>query len=246
MLPRHLRSVESRRTGRVRELVRSRHIARKLCQRFIADDPPQGIVDAAAAKFTEKRYAPDQIKQVLETILLSDEFLSTWGEKIKRPFEIAISALRAGNCTWTPGASSDYTWDFMWRFRGTGQELFSWPAPNGYPDTRDAWESMTPRVMSWRLCAWLPTEFRTDAGQFFIDVLGQTPTSVRSANQLADFWINRILARPMEPDDRDEIVKFMAQGRNADYSLNLGDHDTRERLQSMVALIFMSPEFLWR
>ncbi len=31
----------------------------------------------------------------METILLSDEFKSTWGEKIKRPFEIAVSALRA-------------------------------------------------------------------------------------------------------------------------------------------------------
>ena len=222
-----------------------RHIARKLCQRFIADDPPQSVVDAAAAKFTATWWAPDQIKQVLEVILLSDEFASTWGEKIKRPFEIAASALRAGNSVWTPGVNSGDTWDFMWRYRGTGQNPFGWPAPNGYPDTRDAWESMTPRVMSWRLCGWL-IEFRNDAGVYHLDVVAQTPSGTRSANELVDFWTNRLLGRGMEPADRDELVEFMAQGVNPDLALNFGDDDTLERLRSLVGLIFMSPDFLWR
>lgn len=222
-----------------------RHIARKLCQRLISDDPPQNVVDAAAAVFTEKWQAPNQIEQVLETILLSDEFLTTWGEKIKRPFEIATSALRAGNCTWVPGVDSGDTWDFMWRYNGTGQRPFGWPSPNGYPDTRDAWESMTPRVMSWRLCGWL-VDFDNDADTYYIDVLAQTPASVRSANELADFWINRILGRAMEPAERDEIVQFMAQGVNPDLDLNFDDSDTRDRLRSMIGLIFMSPSFLWR
>ena len=50
----------------------------------------------------------------------------------------------------------------------------------------------------------------------------------------------------MEAADRDEIVEFMAQGINPDFDLNLADEDTRERVRSMVGLIFMSPEFLWR
>ena len=222
-----------------------RHIARKLCQRFISDDPPQSIVDAAAAKFTGRWRAPDQIKQVLEVILLSEEFATTWGEKVKRPYEIAVSALRAGKSTWTPGVDSGDTWDFMWRYRGTGQNPFGWPAPNGYPDTREAWESMTPRVMSWRLCAWL-IEFRNDAGNYYLDVLAQTPGDQRSANDLVDFWTNRILGRSMEYEDHQELVDFMAQGVNPDLDLNLDDGDTRDRLRSMVGLIFMSPDFLWR
>jgi uncharacterized protein (DUF1800 family) len=222
-----------------------RHIARKLCQRFISDDPPQSVVDAAAAKFTARWRAPDQIKQVLEVILLSEEFASTWGEKIKRPFEIATSALRAGAADWTPGVDSGDTWDFMWRFRGTGQNPFGWASPNGYPDTREAWESMTPRVMSWRLCGWL-IEFRNDAGNYYMDVVAQTPEGMRSANDLVDFWTNRILGRDMQYEDREELVEFMAQGFNPDLALNFNDDDTRERLRSLVGLIFMSPEFLWR
>lgn len=222
-----------------------RYIARKLCRKFIGDDPPQNVIDAAAAVFTAQWQAADQIKQVMEVILLSDEFKSTWGEKIKRPFEIAVSALRAGNANITLKMDHYDTSDFLWRYYGTGQWPYGWPAPNGYPDVRGAWKSMTPRVMSWRLCGWL-VDWDNDADKYYINVLGQTPTSVRSATALADFWIDRILGREMEPDDRQEIVDFMAQGINPDFDLDFSDEDTTDRLRSMVALIFMSPEFLWR
>ena len=222
-----------------------RHIARKLCSKFIADNPPQSVVDAAAEVFTAQWTAPDQLKQVMEVILLSDEFKNTWGEKIKRPFEIAVSALRAGNANFTLKMNDYDTNDFLWRYSGTGQEPYHWPAPNGYPDALGAWKSMTPRVMSWRLCAWL-VDFDNDNHHYYVNVLGQTPSSVRSANALADFWIDRILAREMDPDDRQEIVDFMAQGVNPDFDLDFSDEGTTNRLRAMVGLIFMSPEFLWR
>ncbi len=104
---------------------------------------------------------------------------------------------------------------------------------------------MTPRVMSWRLCAWL-VDFYNDNDQFYLNILGQTPTSARSANELADFWIDRILGRAMDPVERQEIVDFMAQGFNPDFDLDFSDEDTQDRLRSMVGLIFMSPDFLWR
>ncbi len=222
-----------------------RYIARKLCRKFIADDPPQAVVDAAAAVFTAQWQAPDQMKQVMEAILLSDEFKNTWGEKIKRPFEIVVSALRAGNANFNLKMEDNDTSDFLWRYYGTGQWPYGWPAPNGYPDVRGAWKSMTPRVMSWRLCGWL-VDFDNDNHKFYLNVLGQTPTAIRSANALADFWIDRILGREMDPADREEIVDFMGQGINPDFDLDFSDEDTTDRLRSMVGLIFMSPEFLWR
>lgn len=221
-----------------------RYIARKLCRRLIADDPPQSVIDAAAAVFTAQWQAPDQLRQVIEVILLSPEFLATWGEKSKRPFEIAVSAFRAADVSFTMRMTSDID-SFISRFDKTGHELFDWPAPNGYPDDRNAWNSMTPRVMSWRMANWL-IDFDDDNDEFYLDIIGQTPGSVRSANEIADFWIDRVLGRPMEPDDRDEIVDFMANGFNPDFDLDFGDDDTVERLRSMVGLLFMSPDFLWR
>ncbi len=222
-----------------------RHIARKLCRRLISDDPPQSVIDAAAAVFTDQWQAPDQLAQVIETIVLAPEFLSTWGEKVKRPFEIAVGALRACGADFTLKMEDSDTSSFLFRYDDAGQDLFTWPAPNGFPDKREAWMRMTPRVMSWRLCNWL-IDFDDDGGSFYLDVLSQTPGGVRSANELADFWIERILQRPMDPADREQIVQFMAQGINPDFDLDFTDEDTRDRVRSMVGVILMSPDFLWR
>ena len=47
-----------------------RHIALKLAQRFIGDDPPQEVVDYAAHVFYQNVDAPDQLKQTLRALLL--------------------------------------------------------------------------------------------------------------------------------------------------------------------------------
>ena len=62
-----------------------RFIAGKLCRRLIGDFPPLSVVDAAAATFTSQIGAPDQLAQVVRTILLSTEFRATWGEKVNGP-----------------------------------------------------------------------------------------------------------------------------------------------------------------
>lgn len=224
----------------------ARHIARKLCQRLISDDPPQNVVDTAAAIFHQGRFHEFQLYEVVRTILLSDEFLTTWGEKIKRPFEIAVGTMRATDAQFTFALNEDECGSLLWQYDQAGQPLFSWHAPNGYPDLREDWQSATPRVMSWRLCNWL-LDVEDDSDNHYADVLVQTPGSVRTANEIADFWIDRVLGRSMPAADRTKIVEFMAQGHNPNFDLPLDtDWDTQERLRSMVALICMSPMFLWR
>ncbi|MFN7941293.1 MAG: DUF1800 domain-containing protein [Thermoanaerobaculia bacterium] len=234
-------------------------VAKKLCRRLVADFPSQSLVDGAAAVFTANLAAPDQIAKVVRYILLSNDFKNTWGEKIKRPFEIAVSALRAGNASWNfhytipyPadwdqwGADMQDTSTLHWIFEAGNQEIFGWHPPNGHPDVRGAWQSASPRVALWRTSNWLiDIEYNTTAWR--LDALAQTPANVRSANQLTDFWIQRIFNRALPDADRSEIVQFMAQGHNPDLALPLDtDEDTQDRLRSMVGLLFMSPEFLWR
>lgn len=221
-----------------------RYIARKLCRRFISDNPPQSVVDAAAAMFTANWQTANQMKLVYQVILQSPEFLSTWGEKLKRPFHLATSALRATSANLTPQRDSD-TASFLGRFDDTGHEPFHWPAPNGYPDVRGAWSSMTPIVMSWRIVGWL-VDFQNSSDVPYLDILGQTPANVRTPNDLVDFWVDRILNRPMDPEDRVTLVEFMGQGINPDFELNLADENTADRLRSLVGLILMSPDFFWR
>jgi uncharacterized protein (DUF1800 family) len=76
-----------------------RHIALKLAQRFIGDDPPQAVVDNAAHVFYQNVDAPDQLRQVVRAILLHDagpgsfRDVDNFGNKVKRPFETVVSAM---------------------------------------------------------------------------------------------------------------------------------------------------------
>ncbi|MEM8857823.1 MAG: DUF1800 domain-containing protein, partial [Chloroflexota bacterium] len=75
----------------------ARYICRKLCSRLISDSPPDDVVLAAADIFYENRFAADQLTKVYRYILSTPEFRSTWGQKVKRPFEVAVSFFRATN-----------------------------------------------------------------------------------------------------------------------------------------------------
>ncbi|MGB0385086.1 MAG: DUF1800 domain-containing protein [Ardenticatenaceae bacterium] len=211
-----------------------RHIARKLCRRFISDTPPERIVEEAAAVFTANVNASDQLTQVVRTILLSPEFSSTWGEKIKRPFELFCSVLRATDATYTPT-------DSMWWYDQTGHELFSWPAPNGYPDFKEDWSSTMPMLQRWRMI----NRIINGVDGIQLDILNRSPSS-GSANELTDLWTNHILGRPMSEANRTEIVYFMADGRGGDIPFDLTDEEHSERLRHMVGLILLSPDFQWR
>ncbi len=224
----------------------ARHVASKLCRRLLGDGAPEPVVAAAAATFAEAVDAPDQLAQVVRTIVLSDEFLATWGDKVKRPFEIAASAFRGagGDLPFTLG--DDATNYFLYAFYMTGQPLFSWHPPNGYPDVKVAWNTTSPRVMCWRLANTL-IMLKGEDEDFYFDAFGQTPADVRSAQALVSFWTERILGRPAAGPEEAELVDFMAQGHNPEYDLPLDTDDyTQDRLRALIALIFMSPSFLWR
>jgi uncharacterized protein (DUF1800 family) len=212
----------------------ARHIARKLCRRLIADNPPAAVVDEAARVFTANVAAPDQLAQVVRAIVLSDAFRTTWGKKIKRPFEAVVGALRATEAEFYPDDG------FIWFFNQTGHLPFAWPAPNGYPDLRQDWTSTMSLLQRWRVVGgvlegWVE---RTK-----VDAVGATPANLRTPAALADFWIARLLGRPMSGAGRDEVIAFIAQGRNPSYELT--PEQIAERLPSLVGLVLASPDFQW-
>ncbi len=212
------------------------YICTKLCQRFIADTPPTSAVDAAVATWQANINAPDQIAKVMETILLSDAFKETWGEKLKRPFEFTTSVIRATQVEWTPKDSFD------WVYGNMGQRPFRWVTPDGYPDYKAYWASTNGMLRRWNMVPYLLEDWLNP--EIHVDLASQMPTTLRTSTEITDWWIQRILGRDMNPDDRTEIIEFMAQGRNPDYALAQSQID--ERMPRLVQLICMSPDFQYR
>lgn len=212
------------------------HIAKKLCRRLISDGPPPYVVEAAAAVFHANVGAPDQLKKVVRAIALSDAFRTTWARKVKRPFEVTASMLRAIDAEITPSDS------FWWNYRQMGQTLFGRPSPDGYPDRKADWTGTTAMLHRWRLCSAMIEGWIDGINT---NLVGETPATKRTPNDIADYWISRILGRSMHPaEDRDEIVEFLAQGGNPDYELPDGERS--ERIPRAVELVLMAPDFQYR
>ena len=110
----------------------ARFISRKLAQRFVADDPPAALVERMAATFTR---TDGDLRAVMETLLLSPEFLSegAWRAKVKSPLEMVVGSLRALNAEVTDTA------ELARRIGELGQPLYAKAEPTGYPEDSQAW-----------------------------------------------------------------------------------------------------------
>lgn len=174
----------------------AQHIALKLCQRLISDNPPQSVVDAAAAEFFTHRESPDQIKRTLRVVLLSDAFKNTWGEKIKRPFEYVCAAMRAAGGQHVFRENNENTQRFHWEFDDTKQELFHWRTPDGYPDNRQFWQGSTSLVQTWQNIDWLFDRDSGDAGRRMmrtVDITQENLPENPTPRQIAEFWCNWVM-----------------------------------------------------
>ena len=214
----------------------ARYIARKLVRRLISDKPPQNVIDAAAKVFLDKKNAPDQIKHVIRSIVLSKEFAITWGEKIKRPLERFISGLRILE------TDLKLNEDMLWTTYYLGQAVFDHRPPDGYPDFREAWGSSSSLLRSWQFMNGLAHNWDD---KFKSEVM-KTNNERRKPVEIADFWLERLLGRKPHPlDIRDDLVKFLAD--NGDINQPISNDDALNwRVQSAVGFILMSPDFFWK
>jgi hypothetical protein len=110
----------------------ARFITTKLARHFVSDDPPKPLVDRCAKTFST---SDGDIRETLRCVITSPEFFSrqAYRAKVKTPFEVVASALRAVN------AEPDYTPRTAQVVARLGQPIFGRQTPDGWPDRGDAW-----------------------------------------------------------------------------------------------------------
>jgi uncharacterized protein (DUF1800 family) len=129
----------------------ARFVCTKLCRRLVADDPPESLIETAQSVFLESAARPDQLRRVVRVILLSDEFESIAGEKVRRPFELVVSAVRVMGADFSLPTESEFSRWFFWLLYSTGHLPYTWAPPTGFPDRKEIWLTTNALVTSWRL-----------------------------------------------------------------------------------------------
>ncbi len=110
----------------------AKFISKELAQRFVADDPPQALVDRMAKTFHD---TDGDIRAVMATMFSSPEFFSegAYRAKLKTPFEMMVSSVRATRATVNSAAT------LAARIGGLGEPLYRKVEPTGYSNLGSEW-----------------------------------------------------------------------------------------------------------
>jgi uncharacterized protein (DUF1800 family) len=107
----------------------AKHIATKMACHFIADEPPPTLVERLTQRFLD---TDGDLKEMAKALVSSPESRTPEQEKIKRPSEWIVAALRA------TGLSGDVARS-VGGMALLGQPLWRPPAPKGFSDENASW-----------------------------------------------------------------------------------------------------------
>jgi len=109
-------------------------ISQELAQRFVADDPPEALVQKMAATFLK---TDGDIREVMRTMLTSREFWSegAYQAKVKTPFEMVASSVRALDAQVTDAFA------LASQVGNLGEPLYRKQEPTGYSNLNSEWVS---------------------------------------------------------------------------------------------------------
>lgn len=107
-------------------------ISQELAKRFVADDPPDSLVQKMAATFLK---TGGDIREVMKTMLASREFWSqgAYRAKIKTPFEMVASSVRALD------ANVSDAFALANQVENLGEPLYRKLEPTGYSNLNSEW-----------------------------------------------------------------------------------------------------------
>lgn len=175
----------------------ARFIATKLVRRFVSDTPPTALVNRATATF---RRTDGDIREVVRTIVTSPEFFAAaaYHAKVKSPFELVTSTLRAMNA---PPDSSPRAVQLVSRL---GAPIFGHLAPNGYPETGDAW--MNTGAILNRINFGLAAAAGRVPGIKLADWPATKQLAALTKEQQVDGVIKELFGGAASPDTRDVLL----------------------------------------
>jgi len=210
-------------------------ISYKLCQRFLSDKPPAGLVTKMADAY---RAHDTAIIPVLRVLFDSKTFRQSKGTKVIRPMQDVVATVRILGIK--PGANDgdDGLSSLYWLIEGLSDAPLAWVQPNGYPDYADAWRSAGGTLNRWNAHLDLATGY----GDLQVPDPRKAllPTKLpKDHGELIQVLAERLVFRKLSQGHRNALLAFL--GRSAADPVNSSSEAVGWRLPYLAALILDSP-----
>ena len=219
----------------------ARHICFKLVRRFVADNPPMGLVDRLAATFTANDTA---IAPVLRELFLSPEFAAAANLKTKRPIDWLYSALRSTAAQVSDAPRGQASSRLRSAQSALGQPLNEWVTPDGYAEEAVEWVAADGLLKRWEYGARISRNQLTDSNtpaKVAINVLTLVPAPLPPTNRalIAAIASNHFQI-PISSSDEAAICTAVQVPPDAAVTTLATDV---ARLQGAVGLLLAHPQF---
>lgn len=206
-------------------------VAIRLARRFVADDPPAGLVARLAATYLA---ADTAIVPVLRVLLTSPELAGSVGAKVRRPGESLLATARA--LAVGPGPDTRGVEALHWAVAELGDAPLGWPAPNGYPDVAAAWDSPAATLGRWNTNLGLVQGWWKGLAYTDRVALLATPRPA-SCGALVDAVALRLVGQRLPAAPRDALLTFIGHQETDP----VDDGTLRWQLDPLAALVLSSP-----
>ena len=159
----------------------ARNVAQRMAVRFVSDQPSQALVSHLAQVFLD---SGTDIRATLRALISHPEFRASAGAKMSTPVDDFVATARVLGVTArrpVHGASTSFATAV--NYAHGGPRLFSWPRPDGTPETNSEWTSGVRMLRSyrfhWQLSAgsyprvdvgFVPARYRIPRTRMYFDV----------------------------------------------------------------------------
>lgn len=199
------------------------YIARKMCRYFWSYDPSPALVSAVAQTYMN---TGGDIPSMLRTLFTTED-PATAPPKLKRPFHLFVSSMRATGTDLTPQINATGS-ELRNQLNNAGHQPFHHGPPDGYPDSIAAWSNLL--LPRWNFGFLLTAGVLTGAN-FDLAAYLQGATT---AAQIADRIDQTFFAGRMPAAEKTAVQGYMGAGT-----------PSNAIAREAIALAMTAPSFQW-
>ena len=171
----------------------ARVIATRLATRFVSDLPSQALIDHLTQVFLD---SGTDIRATLGALVVHPEFRGSAGAKVSTPVDDMIATIKAlGVVARRPSGGASSQFATAMNYAHGGLRLFSWPRPDGAPETNSEWTSAVRMLRSFRMHWQLAGGYYPKGGASYVAARNRIPRSRITFDLYFDHLSRSLLGR---------------------------------------------------